>query len=228
MLEKVGSKKSGRNKLRRSQSTSAERAIRDCIDGVYMGEADSFLDGKEARDDFDIYDPYFYSSHGLRTKSTSDETRSRASGKTEWSETTQETKYTKTSIGSWFSSKQSSVAQHQRRNYDFDNIASPTNSVGAVRSSKGGKAGTRKADFSPFDYIRHVTNKHFANPLRDPPSDKSMATSNSIRAEDAGSAFFKKGALSKKQQQKQQIELAQQILKRRQIQLMMMHAQAEP
>jgi hypothetical protein len=80
------------------------------------------------------------------------------------------------------------------------NLTSPTNSVGAVKSSIKNK----------FDYIRK--NHQFSKNLnfQDPPSDRSMATSISINADEVGPALT--NALRNRRN-----ELARQILKRRQM-----------
>lgn len=120
---------------------------------------------------------------------------------------------------------------YARHNNDVDvtttTSPSPTNSVGAVREGGDNKSAKKVAvsyyssssSKNAFDYIiRNKTRKQFAMPCQDPPSDKSMATSRSIRAADAGSVFFKKTARCfQKQLRRKNDELAKQILKRRQM-----------
>lgn len=83
---------------------------------------------------------------------------------------------------------------------------SPTDSVGAVKKSIRSK----------FDYIRK--SQRFANPFPDPPSDRSMMSSHSIIADEAGS-LLKRGYrynISKKvEMQARKNELVKQILKQR-------------
>ena len=64
---------------------------------------------------------------------------------------------------------------------------------------------------SAFDYILKASQK-ISNQTKDPPSDKSMATSRSIRAADAGSVLLRQGIIRRKNN-----ELVRTILKRRQL-----------
>jgi hypothetical protein len=83
---------------------------------------------------------------------------------------------------------------------------SPTDSVGAVKTSFRSK----------FDYIRK--NQRFANPFPDPPSDRSMITTKSIIAAEAGS-LLKKGYRTSIHKKTVMVarrnELVKQILKQR-------------
>ncbi len=92
-------------------------------------------------------------------------------------------------------------------------------SVGAVRiSMRDDKLQTipeptiehnnEKNNSNTFDYIRKASNK-LSYPALDPPSDKSVATSRSIRAEDAGSVLLRKGIVHPKN------EMARVLLARR-------------
>ncbi len=85
-------------------------------------------------------------------------------------------------------------------------------SVGAVRirNDKPQLEEESNAYNYAFDYIRKAANK-ISKPASDPPSDKSMGTSRSIRAEDAGSVLLRQGIVRPK---KNEI-LARAILKRR-------------
>ena len=76
---------------------------------------------------------------------------------------------------SWFQAK---VGVNKTEN-TTEGQQSDNDSVGAVKRTIRSK----------FDYIRK--NQRFTNPFPDPPSDRSMATSHSIRAEDAGSLLFR-------------------------------------
>eukprot|EP00531_Pseudo-nitzschia_arenysensis_P002954 CAMPEP_0116135572 /NCGR_PEP_ID=MMETSP0329-20121206/11258_1 /TAXON_ID=697910 /ORGANISM="Pseudo-nitzschia arenysensis, Strain B593" /LENGTH=287 /DNA_ID=CAMNT_0003630373 /DNA_START=125 /DNA_END=988 /DNA_ORIENTATION=+ len=91
---------------------------------------------------------------------------------------------------------------------------SVADSVGAVRIRKDNpqSAGERESNANnyAFDYIRKAANK-ISKPASDPPSDKSMATSRSIRAEDAGSVLLRQGIVRPKNSE----ILARAILKRR-------------
>jgi len=115
--------------------------------------------------------------------------------------------------------QQQQLQQQQYLHKHEDNprkVVSPTDSVGAVRVTKGGQSVKSRGatNNSTFDYIRRV-HRQFSQPYKDPPSDKSMATAHSIRAEDTESDFFKKGVLHRRQQN----ELTRQILKRKQLAL---------
>jgi hypothetical protein len=104
----------------------------------------------------------------------------------------------KTSPYSWF--QPTLNKRVMRRAASAANPSSPTNSVGAVKNTIKNK----------FDYIRK--NHQFSNfnlTFQDPPSDRSMATSVSINANEAGS-FLTRGMISRRN------ELARQIIKRRQ------------
>jgi len=70
-------------------------------------------------------------------------------------------------------------------------------------------------DHTTFDYIRKA-HRQFTQPYKDPPSDRSMATARSVRAEDADSILFRKGFLPGRPRRKQN-ELARQILRRREL-----------
>ena len=79
-------------------------------------------------------------------------------------------------------------------------------SVGGVRISKRDKLQTIEESTTEhnktnnehtFDYIRKASNK-ISYPALDPPSDKSVATSRSIRAEDARSVQLRKGIVHPK------------------------------
>jgi hypothetical protein len=76
---------------------------------------------------------------------------------------------------SWFQTK----ANTKKVESSTASPSSPTDSVGAVKRTIRGK----------FDYIRK--NQRFANSFPDPPSDQSMATFHSIRAEDVGSLLLR-------------------------------------
>ena len=89
---------------------------------------------------------------------------------------------------SWFQSTLVSNKGNRRVHHP----PSPTNSVGAVKRSIKSK----------FDYIRK--NQQFSNLLQDPPSDKSLASSHSIKAEDAGSLL--RGTFANAYARKQAIE----------------------
>ena len=67
---------------------------------------------------------------------------------------------------------------------------------------------------SAFNYIRKAAGQNFLNPKKDPPSDKSMGTTYSIRAEDAGSALHR-NTLMRRQQKVD--ELARAIQKRKEL-----------
>ena len=86
-------------------------------------------------------------------------------------------------------------------------------SVGAVRISNKDRLETIQEptiehSSYAFDYIRKANNK-LSYPALDPPSDKSVATSRSIRAEDAGSVLLRKGVVHPKN------ELARVLIARR-------------
>ena len=104
---------------------------------------------------------------------------------------------------SWFQPYRSNNGTPRANNYP----QSPTDdSVGAVKRSIKSK----------FDYIRK--NQRFSSSYHDPPSDKSMMSSHSIKAVDAGSLLKGGGfasALRKKQLIEKKNELAKSILKRR-------------
>ncbi|KAG7353379.1 hypothetical protein IV203_034650 [Nitzschia inconspicua] len=83
---------------------------------------------------------------------------------------------------------------------------SPTDSVGAVKKSIRSK----------FDYIRKT--QRFSNPFPDPPSDRSMRTTHSIIANEAGSLLkmgYRYNISKKAELQARKNELVKQILKQR-------------
>jgi len=129
-------------------------------------------------------------------------TRTNAS---EWTTKTTETE--KKPYVSWLDNSNDQTSKNNGKQTDHvspsphKDVPSPTSSVGAVKISAKDR----------FDYIRSKNRLHFAiNPAqKDPPSDKTMMTSRSIRAADAGSILFKSVHRRKN-------ELATQIIKRRQ------------
>ena len=225
--------KLSRSKTReRIQNTSERSGVRKFIGAAYLREADSFIT-RDTRDDSTTAS--FFSSRYDTTVVGSDdaESDSRISDEeSEWSKTTTETRNTKNSAYSWvhqsnqkFNAQQRQQHQQQqqqhRNHYHVPNdVSSPTNSVEAVRGKRasakneGAKKVVTSFTTSTFDYIRK-TRQQFAKPCQDPPSDKSMATSRSIRAADAGSVFFKK----KVNLQRRKNELARLILKRNQMEV---------
>jgi hypothetical protein len=102
----------------------------------------------------------------------------------------------KTSPYSWF---QPTLNKRANLRTSAADLSSPSNSVGAVKSTFKNK----------FDYIRKT--QQFANPnFQDPPSDRSLATSFSVNAAEAGS-ILTKGFRNRRS------DLARQIIKRRQV-----------
>jgi hypothetical protein len=122
----------------------------------------------------------------------------------EWTTKTTETE--KKSYVSWLNNSKDQTSHKNGKQTDHispsqNDVLSPTSSVGAVKISAKDR----------FDYIRSKNRHQFAvnTAQRDPPSDKTMMTSRSIRAADAGSILFKSVHRRKN-------ELATQIIKRRQ------------
>ena len=119
--------------------------------------------------------------------------------------TTKTTEREKKSYFSWLNNSNDQTSHNNGKQTDpistsQNDVPSPTSSAGAVKISAKDR----------FDYIRSKNRHQFAiNPAqRDPPSDKTMMTSRSIRAADAGSILFKSVHRRKN-------ELATQIIKRR-------------
>ena len=231
-----------KQRLRSKSRENSERSgVRKCIGAAYVREADSFItrDTRDTRDDVTTAS-YMSSRYDLSTVVGSDDTTmyptesdSRTSVGSEWTEKTAGINNTKKSSFTWLQSSnnilnRTSKGQQQQYNHyqpqpqphpRNNNVSSPTNSVGAVRRVKGDNNKTTSKVVSSyssnaFDYIRKNRKPFFQKPCHDPPSDKSMATSRSIRAADAGSVFFKKNGAAL---QRRKSELARLILKRRQM-----------
>lgn len=178
------------------------------------------------------------SETGKTYPTTGTESHSDDSGDSVWSPSSRGTRDNKqwspSSRGTWHTKQSSAVTSTEKHNFgqhrrsafpepsNYGTIEEPgicndwsmDDSVGAVRTSRKDiqqqQEGANGDTNYTFDYIRKASKK-FVNPMLDPPSDKSVATSRSIRAEDAGSVLLRKGIIRAKNN-----ELARVILKRRQ------------
>jgi hypothetical protein len=118
--------------------------------------------------------------------------------------------------------KQYGEPTRQRKSYEIleepavTNVWSSDDSVGAVKTSRKGDQSAKHEEIpynaSAFDYIRKASRK-FSNPVNDPPSDKSMATFRSIRANDVAPELLRRGIVRPKDNK----ELARALLKQRQL-----------
>ena len=131
-----------------------------------------------------------------RTYTTASETYSSDSDESEWSRFTAGTQNSKNNYSSWLQPDYEIIDEPE-----LANVWS-SDSAGAVKSSRRGNRSVRPGDMplqSAFDYIRRARqNLSNSNPMNDPPSDKSMATSRSVVASDIGSVLIRQGIIRNK------------------------------
>lgn len=215
-----------KSRSRRKKSKSIERnnsySTRDATDDDTARSyyASRFKDDESVRS----YDPSRHTVFESETEQTYPTTgtssRSCDSDDSVWSET----EHTKQSVTSHtVTSHTNNRGTHKRLNFTSPKYGileeahsedlSVADSVGAVRIRKDNPA-QQQAPISYnylFDNIRRAAQKVSNATASDPPSDKSMGTARSIRAEDAGSVMLRKGIIRPKNNEL----LARAILKQR-------------
>lgn len=128
-----------------------------------------------------------------------------------WTEITGGTLNTKISTASWFQA----LTQQNQQHPEITNVWSSADSVAAVKASKKvNNSVVQETSIydSAFDYIRKAS-QQLSKKTIDPPSDKSVATSNSITASEAGSLLRRRIIKQKNS------DLTHAIIKRRQMDL---------
>ena len=203
--------------------SSDSSIVKKCMDPAYLREIDSFMTKEMGDDDDDTINSYYASrfvqSDTDMTYPTTGESNSQDTEESDWTKMTTDTQSTQKTGFSYAQSKH----DHAPKNYhsipvSSPYVPSPTDSERAVRSSSMQTEQSTQQSFgettynAAFDYIRK-TQLQFSQSNKDPPSDKSVATSRSIRAEDAGSAILKGRRVVRQKKN----ELASQIIKRRQL-----------
>ena len=152
------------------------------------------------------------------------ESSSIVTGESEWTSLTAGTLDSKVTAESWMQAYFDKIERQEEP--EIQNVWSGDDdfSVGAVKTTKHKReeeiatlsAQAGSAYYSAFSYIRKA-GEHISKPMKDPPSDQSMVTTQSIRAEDAGSAVLRHGIL--RRQEERIMELARVIQKRKELEL---------
>jgi len=173
----------------KSRFSSKKRKLKKTVrEASRPGEYPSVTKG--TRNDDDI------ATETQKTDSTALETYSSDSDESEWSKFTAGTQNSKTNSSSWLQPDYEIIHEPE-----LTNVWS-SDSAGAVKTSTRGYRSVRPGDMplqSAFDYIRRASqNVSNSNPMNDPPSDKSMATSRSVVASDIGSVLIRQGIIRDK------------------------------
>lgn len=219
MPSKSRSRRKNSKSIERNNSYSTRDATDDDTTRSYYPSR--FKDDESVRS----YDPSRHTVFESETEQTYPTTgtfsRSGDSDDSVWSET----EHTKQSVTSHtVTSHTKNHGRHKRLNFTSPKYGileeahsedwSVADSVGAVRIRQDDQQAQKRPAIGYnylLDNIRKAANKVTNTTANDPPSDKSMGTARSIRAEDAGSVMLRKGIIRPKNNEL----LARAILKQR-------------